>query len=155
MALKKICSYRGCTKVLEDGVVYCSYHQEKWEKRQRERYKDYSKRRQADKEQKKYQDFYNSDDWKQERLAVITNCFGIDILEYYRTGKIVVGQTVHHISTLEDDWNSRLDFYNLIYLTEQNHRRVHAEYEKGQREKKQMQDILFSLLDRWNDEFDC
>ncbi len=154
MSIKKLCSYSGCTKVLDDGVMYCNYHQAKWELKEKERYKEYSKRRRADIEQKKYQDFYNSDIWKRVRSIVITDCYGIDILEYYKTGKIIQGERVHHIDCLEDNWNCRLDFGNLIYLSEQNHRRVHSKYNEGQREKKQMQNILYALIERWNEEYD-
>lgn len=133
---------------------YCSYHQDKVNKQERERYKEYSKRRREDKEQKKYQDFYNSNDWKRIRDAEISICNGIDIIEYYRTGKVVQGERVHHIIELDEDWNCRLDINNLIYLTEQNHRRIHAEYNKGEREKKQMQQVLFALLEKWNKEFE-
>jgi 5-methylcytosine-specific restriction protein A len=154
VALKKLCSWRGCSKICNVEEKYCNYHQEKFIKVEQERYKEYSKRRREDKEQKKYQEFYNSSDWKRVRDAVISSCNGMDIIEYYRAGKIVQGERVHHIVELDDDWNCRLDINNLIYLTEQNHRRVHAEYNKGEREKKQMKQILFGLLERWNKEFE-
>lgn len=154
MPLKKLCSWRGCNKICNLEDKYCNYHKDKFNKQERERYKEYSKRRREDKEQKKYQDFYNSSDWKRIRDAIISSFNGIDIVEYYRTGKVVQGERVHHIIELDDDWNCRVDINNLIYLTEQNHRRIHAEYNKGEREKKQMQHVLFALLERWNKEFE-
>ncbi|MHB9943598.1 hypothetical protein CF065_18780 [Clostridium sporogenes] len=153
MALKKICSKVGCTKIVVNDVVYCDYHQKKWEQKERKRYKEYQNRRRKDKEQKKYQDFYNDKSWKRIRTTAIADYYSIDILEYYRTGRIVQGERVHHIKELEEEWNSRLDINNLIYLTEQNHRRVHEEYNKGNREKKKMQDVLFALVDRWFKDF--
>lgn len=153
MTLKKLCSKTGCTKIVDYGTAYCEYHQKKWEQEQRERYKEYSNRRRRDKEQKKYQDFYNSDEWKRIRIAAMVGHYHIDILEYYRTGRIVQGERVHHIIELSEDWNSRIDIFNLIYLTEQNHRRVHEEYKKGKREKQRMHEILFALLDKWNLEY--
>jgi 5-methylcytosine-specific restriction endonuclease McrA len=153
IALKKLCSWHGCNKVVDDAIKYCEAHQIKFEQQEKERYKEYSNRRRQDKEQNKRDIFYNSDEWKRVRDAIISHCCGIDIVEYYKTGKIVKGERVHHIIELESDWNSRLDINNLIYLSEQNHRRVHVEYDKGQREKKQMQDILFGLLSKWNEEF--
>lgn len=152
-ALKKKCSKTGCNKVVEHGVIYCDYHQRKWEQEEKERYREYQSIRRKDKEQKKYQDFYNDKSWKRIRDAVIADYYGIDILEYYRTGRIIQGGRVHHIIELSEDWNSRLDICNLIYLTEQNHRRVHEEYKKGIREKKQMQGVLFALIDKWFQEF--
>lgn len=53
IALKKVCSWHGCSKVLEDGVIYCQYHQDKCEQQQKKRYKEYSKKRIEDKERKK------------------------------------------------------------------------------------------------------
>lgn len=153
MSLKKKCSKTGCNKIVDNEVIYCDYHQKKWEETERERYKEYQSRRRKDKEQRKYQDFYNSDGWKRIRVPIIDDCFSIDILEYYRTGKIIEGERVHHIIELSEDWNSRLDVFNLIYLTEQNHRRVHEEYNKGIKEKKQMQGVLFALIDKWCEEF--
>lgn len=153
MALMKLCSWHGCTKVIADGVLYCLYHQEKFEKQEKERFKEYDKRRKQDIFKKQCIDFYNSKQWESIRQTVIADCYGIDILEYYKTGKIVQGERVHHIVSLNEDWNSRLDLLNLIYLTEQNHRRVHAEYDKGNKEKKKMQEILFALLIKWNQEF--
>lgn len=153
MPLKKKCSKTGCTKIVNHEAIYCDYHQKKWEDKERERYKEYSNRRRRNKEQRKYQEFYNSAEWKRIRETVIADYYGIDILEYYRTGKIIQGERVHHIIELSEDWNSRLDIFNLIYLTEQNHRRVHEEYNKGIKEKKRMQGVLFALIDKWCEEF--
>lgn len=153
MAIYKQCSWHGCTKIIEDGIKYCDYHQSKYDKENKERYKEYSYRRRRDKEQKKYQDFYSSKEWLAARKAIISECLGMDILEYYRTGKVIEGERVHHIVELSEEWSYRLDVSNLIYLTEQNHRRVHAEYDKGDNEKKAMQRLLFELLDRFNREF--
>jgi hypothetical protein len=153
MPIHKLCSFRGCTKIIDNDVMYCEYHQAKWEQKEKERYKEYSKRRKINKEQKKYQDFYASDAWQRIRSIVINDCYGIDILEYYKTGKIIQGECIHHIDTIEDNWNSKLDFGNLIYLTERNHRQVHSKYNEGQREKKQIQRILYGLLDKWNEDY--
>lgn len=153
MALKKLCSYGSCRAIVDANKIYCEKHQALYEAQQKERYKEYSKRRRRDKDQKRYQDFYNSEDWKRIRLAIIISFYHIDILEFYRTGRVVQGERVHHIIELEEDWNSRLDIGNLIYVTEKNHRRIHVEYCKGKKEKKQMQDILFALLEKWFNEF--
>lgn len=153
MAILKQCSWHGCTKILNGDVKYCDYHANKYDKEQKERYKEYSNRRRRDAEQKKYQDFYSSKEWERVRQAVIADCYGIDILEFYRTGRIVNGERVHHIICLNDDFNCRLDVGNLIYLSEQNHRRVHAEYDKSDKDKEKMQKILFELLNKFDKEF--
>lgn len=149
----KLCSWHGCTKIVKDGIKYCPYHQSKFERQEKERYKEYDKRRKQDAVKKKCIEFYNTEQWERVRRVVIADCYNIDILEYYKTGKVIQGERVHHIKDLNEEWDSRLDLSNLIYLTEQNHRRVHAEYDKGEREKKQMQQILFALLNKWNEEF--
>lgn len=153
MPIKKICSWRGCSKVLDEGVLYCDYHQKKWDKANKARNKEYDLRRYADKETKKRKGFYNSDDWIRISNLAISSCYGIDILEYYRTGIITQGRAVHHIIELTENWDCRLDVLNLIYLTEKNHRRVHAEYDKSIKGKKAMQNILFRLIDKFDEEF--
>lgn len=153
MAMLKQCSRTGCTKIIDDGVKYCKYHQKKYDVESKERYKEYKERRLQDKQQKKYQQFYSSKSWQRIRQAVINTTFNIDILEYYVTGRIVEGETVHHIKELNEEWDCRLDVCNLIYLTQHNHLRVHKEYSKGEREKKKMQKILLSCIDRFQKEF--
>lgn len=153
IAILKQCSWHGCTKIVAEGIKYCDYHTKKYDKERKERYKEYSNRRRHDEEQKKYQDFYNSKDWERIRQVVIAECFCIDIVELYRTGRIVQGERMHHVVELSDDWNSRLDVFNLIYLTEQNHRRVHVEYIKSMKDREKMKKILFELLDRFNKEY--
>lgn len=153
MAILKKCSWRGCTKIVEQNEMYCKYHQEKFDKENKERYKEYQNRRKMDKEQKKYMDFYNSLHWRRLRSVVVNKYFGMDILEYYKTGRIVQGEAVHHIVEISENYDKRLDVNNLIYLTEQSHRRVHAEYEKGKKEKEKMQKILFGLIKKFEEEF--
>jgi 5-methylcytosine-specific restriction enzyme A len=149
MSIKKLCSYTGCHKVVDEGIKYCIKH----ERVDKERYKEYQARRLADTEEKKYQEFYESIEWRRLRKVIALGFLEIDILEYYTTGRIVQGERVHHIVELREDWNSRLDIFNLIYLTEKNHRKVHAIYERSERDKKAMQNILFKLIDRFNKEF--
>lgn len=153
MAILKQCSWHGCTKIVSIDVKYCQYHANKFDKQEKERYKEYSARRRRDDKQKKYQDFYSNKDWQRIRDVCIADCYGIDILEYYRTGRIIQGERVHHIVELNDDWECRLDVGNLIYLTEQNHRRIHSEYDKGDKEKALMQRVLFELIKKFNSEF--
>lgn len=153
MPILKLCSWNGCHKVLNENTTYCGRHQKKWEEKEKQRYKEYQAQRRKDIRQKKHQDFYNSSSWKRVSKSVIESFCYIDILEYYRTGNLVQGEAVHHIIELEEDWNSRFDIFNLIYLTEKNHRRVHVEYDKGKKEKDVMQKILFDLVQRFIKEF--
>lgn len=153
MALKKICSKQGCNILVDYKIKYCTKHQQQFEQDERERYKEYSYRRRQDKEQKKYQDFYSSTIWDKVRDVVISECFGIDILEFYRTGKILEGYTVHHIEELDVDWNRRLDIDNLIYLTESNHQHIHSLYKKNRKTKDNTIRALLELKERFIKEF--
>lgn len=153
MPLLKQCSHRNCRKLLPDGVKFCDYHQAKYEAQERIRYKEYKLRRLKDIEQKKFQEFYNTEAWKRIRKAVISDYLGIDIYEYYSTGRIVAGERVHHIIELSEDWSCRLDSSNLIYLTEKNHGKIHAIYNTNNKNKFLMQTKLFDTIDRFNKEF--
>lgn len=147
------CSWRGCSKIV-DVQGYCKIHEAKIDNANKQRYKVYKTNRTIDEEQRKYQRFYNTKDWLRIRDSVISSCLGVDILEYYRTGKVIQGYTSHHIVELSDDYDMRLDIDNLIYLTESNHQAVHREYNKGDREKKAMQKILFTLKKKFVEEFE-
>ncbi|MBU3143955.1 hypothetical protein [Clostridium sp. CF012] len=43
---------------------------------------------------------FNSKDWIRVRDSLIVSCYGMDIVEYYRTGLVTQGYTVHHIIEL-------------------------------------------------------
>lgn len=153
MPLLKLCSYTGCNELIEYGTTYCDRHKLIADNKQKDRYKQYNKQRREDKQEKIYQDFYNSKEWKMVRYTMINYYYGMDLIEYYETGKIVQGERMHHTETLRDNWNKRYDKNNLIYLTEKNHKIIHAEYDKSEYEKKSMQEVLFELIKRFNKEF--
>ena len=149
MALKKLCSYSGCNVLVDYGTKYCYKHRTK----DKERYKDYRRSRLRDEEEKARQKFYNSPEWKNVRDLVIRKCFGIDIVEYYRTGQIIKGYTVHHIIELKDDWNKRLDINNLIYLSQENHIKIHKLMEQSKEDKEKVIEMLLEVKARFEQEF--
>ncbi|WP_394899045.1 hypothetical protein [Clostridium paraputrificum] len=149
MALKKLCSYSGCNVLVDYGTKYCYKHRTK----DKERYKDYRRSRLRDEEEKARQEFYNSVEWKNIRDLAIKKCFGIDIVEYYKTGQIIMGYTVHHIVELKDDWNKRLDINNLIYLSQENHLRIHKLMERSKEDKDKVIEMLLELKARFEQEF--
>ena len=116
MARLKLCSHRGCTRVLDMDSKFCEYHQEKYMKLQKERYKDYQRRRLED---------YNE----------------------------VRSETVHHIIEVKEEWNSRFDINNLIYLTQKNHLMIHSKYKKSIKEKRKVQKILLGLIEAFQKEY--
>jgi len=60
---------------------------------------------------------------------------------------------VHHIVEIKEDWNKKLLISNLIYLTNSNHMYVHSMYNKSDKDKTKIQELLIELLDRFNKEF--
>ena len=68
-------------------------------------------------------------------------------------GDIISAEEVHHIVSLRDDWDKRLDVSNLIPLSHVVHMRVEAAYRCGRGSKSRMQAELFELLRKWNEEF--
>lgn len=150
VVLKKTCKC-GCIIAYEDK--YCPKCAKEMDSLNKKRYKDYQCRRKQDEEQKKYQDFYNTKEWLMLRDHMRRYYIGMDWLEYYRTGEIVEGYTVHHIVPLEDDYSKRLSKDNLIYLSDSNHKRVHSEYKTGKRAKENMQKILIEVVDKFNKEY--
>ncbi|MGL4571804.1 MAG: HNH endonuclease [Clostridium sp.] len=85
------------------------------------------------------------------RETAIRDTLGVDVIDYYRLGKINQGERVHHIKELNEDYDKRFDVDNLIYLTEKNHRIVHREYNKGN--KASMQELLLSLKLKFQEKF--
>ena len=153
MPILKQCSSRGCYKIVDEGEVYCKYHQEKCIERQRESYKEWRKKRVTTEEQKELDDFYKSIEWQNSRDAAVKYHYGMDIFEFYRTGKIVEGEIVHHIIEARENKELRYTVENLIYLTALNHKRIHKRYNKSSKDKKRIQDMLFALKLKFDNEF--
>lgn len=146
---KKLCSYPGCHKVVEDGVKYCERHKNT----DKEKYREYKRKRMENEEEARRQQFYNSKAWEGFRTAQEAAQFGIDIFEYYTTGRIVKAEQYHHIEEITEAWYRRLDEGNVIGLSEANHRRIHKEYERGYMAKRKMQHTLYDMLKRFRREF--
>lgn len=113
------------------------------------RYKTNSDSYKDDKEKR----FYKSKDW-QNTTNIIKNKFNyLDIYSYYVLGQIEKGQVVHHIIALDEDFNKRLSLSNLVYLTEKNHRIIHNLMKKSYKDKEEIQQLLFSLIKRFDIDF--
>lgn len=72
------------------------------------------------------QKFYRSPEWKAVRLAVLRRDHYLDQTEL-ANGRLIEGNTVHHIIPLREDWDKRLDMDNLETITASNHNREHRE----------------------------
>lgn len=143
MALKKLCR---CGKLIDYGEKHCEQCKPKVEQERAERHRYYD----AYQRDKKAATFYNNPEWKKAREYVLAKYKGLDLYAFFIEKKIVYAGTVHHIEELRENWNRRLDITNLIPLSSGNHTRIHKMYEK---DKKGTQRLLFSLLDRWREEY--
>lgn len=95
--------------------------------------KDYQKQYDLRKRNKARNAFYHSAAWKRVSDAVKIRACGLDEFERSR-GRLVAGDTVHHIEPLSERPELGLSMQNLIYVSSATHQRVHAEYDKGERE---------------------
>ena len=145
------CSFSGCTEILKDGEKYCKYHQAIVNKQNRQRYIEYSARRRQDVERKVFQDFYNSTAWIKLSKLVKEHFLNKCVICYLRNVRCNTDSLItHHIIELNEDPSKRLVKENLICLCPTCHQRVHAEYNKGIKDKKKMQDILYKLIEEFN-----
>lgn len=151
--LKKLCSAPGCYKVVEAGVKYCDRHHEKDKERQRQRNRVYKSQRMQDKDEAARQKFYASETWKRFRKAQETRQLGIDVYEYYTTGRIIRAEEYHHIKEVKESWEDRFNEKNVIGLSKENHAKIHEEYTSGYVEKKRMQRTLWEMLMDFETEF--
>lgn len=147
MALKRLCPH--CNKLIEYSSKYCKECENKVKQSNKERYKTYSKNR----DDKDIQRIYTSKRWQQVRELAQIQQFGLDLYEYYINNKIVVADTYHHIVETKEDISRAFDIENVFGLTDSNHRIIHEKYIKSDEYKKEMQDLLFSLLKRFKEEF--
>lgn len=98
--LKKLCSYPGCHKVVEAGVKYCDRHKNT----DREKYREYKRKRMENEEEARRQQFYNSKAWEGFRGNQEAAQLGVDIFEYYTTGIVITAEQYHHIEEVTEAW---------------------------------------------------
>lgn len=89
--------------------------------------------------------FYGSTTWKKVVELVKARANGLDEYEI-ANGIISIGNTVHHIFTVDErpDLKNALD--NLIFVSAKTHNKIHAEYDKGDREKRDLQGKLAAIV---------
>lgn len=128
--LMKICAK--CGKKNQQGVK-CSCS--------KDRHKIYNASR-RDKERNK---FYHSAVWEKLVAVVKARSNGLDELSLSQ-GRLEVGNTVHHIYTVEERPDLKTSIENLIYLTAANHNRVHKIYNCDETSKKILQARLYGII---------
>ena len=98
---------------------------------------------------KKSQDFYTSREWKRIRDFIMLRYDGVDVYEYAETGEIIKADVVHHIIPLSEDTERRLDESNLIPLSHASHNHIHDVYDKGEDQKREMQNRLRECIEQY------
>jgi len=97
------------------------------------------------KRNKKHAQFYVSNAWKRARKQAMSTYSSIDVYEFIVNKRIVHADEVHHIISLEDAWNKRLDADNLIPLSHANHMKIEAIYRSDKQAKQRLQKQLFKV----------
>lgn len=142
------CSRRGCTKILPEGTKYCDMHIKEKFKEEKIRNKKYKQSLKDSRENK----FYSTDKWIRLRDTIRIKCLGLCLICYFK-GRYEDLYTIHHIEDIKDNWDRRLDNKNLIGLCQHHHIQVHKEYDKSKLDKAKMQKLLFSLLEKFKEEY--
>ena len=90
---------------------------------------------------------YHTREWSLLSKLVRKHADYIDEYVYATEGRIIPGDTVHHIIPLRDDVTKAFDERNLICLSRQTHESVVArEYEASTARKKKMQSVMFDIV---------
>lgn len=148
IALKRLCPK--CQKVIEVDRKYCEECERVYNEFRKSNNKSYDKKTRKNNQNKQYSSFYRSKEWEIVRSYIISKYKNIDVYEYYKTGKIIKSETVHHIVELRDDFNRRLDTKNLIPISLSNHSKIHLLYKRN---KKKYQALLIDMLSKFEKEF--
>ena len=142
MGLYKLCPHCG-RKV--DYYSQC----ECVDKYKKDKYKAYKNNR----KDKKEQSFYSSTAWIRLRDTIRSRQHGMCVVCYLKDNKIINQDVVHHITELKEDYSKRLDEDNLICLCNKHHDHVHNVYDKSDKNKKDMQDILRGMVHKFGNLF--
>ncbi|MDT8717615.1 HNH endonuclease [Clostridium sp. 19966] len=140
---KNICNFNGCHQIIKGNEIYCEQHKRSADENQKERHRIYKSKR----TDKKYQVFYSSKEWIQLKRFIKQKYKGICLWSYFINGIIIPADVDHHIIPVKDDWDFRLNIYNIIPLCNSVHEKVHKLYEF---DKEKTQSTLRKLINRWN-----
>lgn len=92
---------------------------------------------------------YHSTQWRRLCGEVKERFNHMDIYSWYVLGRLEVGEIVHHVVPIRDDYERRFDIENLIYLTRENHELIHQIYAESDEKKLRMQQELNNLIRKW------
>lgn len=121
MALKKTCR---CGKIIDYGKQYCDKCMAEIEEKRKEYQKKYDEEVRY-KRDKKYHDFYKSDEWKRTKALALVRDKGL-CQWCIKEGRIRPADVVHHIEEVKKAWDKRLSMENLVSLCHECHNRWHS-----------------------------
>ena len=102
-----------CGKLIPQSMKMC----EECERQQQSRHMIYNNTRRDE----RAAEFYISKEWRAMRERIIEVYDNVDIYALYVEHELLTCNPVHHIVELEDDWEQRLNPFNLIPLNHKTH----------------------------------
>lgn len=105
-----------------------------------------------DEAEKERQSFYNSGAWRTLSETIKLHFVGVCVLCWFRN-KVVDSVTTHHIETLKERFDLRLDEKNLVPLCDCCHKEVHKLMDKSFKDKLYIRKTLKESIDKFNDEY--
>ena len=112
-----------------------------------------NKRRALNNRNNKEQCFYASLSWRRLREYVLGQCKGICVYCLMEHNRFTEGKDVHHIVTLKEDWERRLDSDNLICLCRECHLNIHHVYTQGEGARIKLQEKLQKFMKEFKDKY--
>lgn len=97
----------------------------------------------------KNESFYKTSKWAKFSLYIRNKYHNLDLYELKVNNRIVKSKVVHHIIPVSENIERKFDEKNTIPLSTKTHLMIEKEYKKGEKEKKAMQELLFSLLEEY------
>ncbi|MGH4125287.1 MAG: HNH endonuclease [Clostridium sp.] len=144
ITLKKLCR---CGKVIDYTHKYCSECEPKVKKDKADRNRYY------DKNIRQHANVYANKIWHQLRELCKNKFNGLDIYSYYVLGAIVYEIISHYVELVEDNIGRAYDISNLLYVDTNTHSMIHSAYNRSDKDKKDMKDMLFELIKRWEEDY--
>ncbi len=93
---------------------------------------------------KKKNEYYHSGAWKRQTAMLKARANGLDEYELC-FGRLMQGTTAHHIYPVEERPDLKESIENLLYVSATTHNRLHAEYKRGEKEKRELQERLIAI----------
>lgn len=128
-----------CGKLIPQSMQMC----EECKRRQQSRHMTYNNTRRDE----RAAEFYVSKEWRAMRERIIEVYDNVDIYALYVEHELLTCNPVHHIVELEDDWEQRLNPFNLIPLNHKTHNTITALYKQSKASMRATQKQLRSLIE--------